>query len=194
MLNVLIADDESKVCQLIEKLVDWPSLGMQVVATAENGIEALETLEVFPVREAMMQLKNQMLAARDVSGHEILQMTKEVCNLYLFFTLSYDRAAKLKRQDENRPIRMVKQYIGEHYGESLTLDEVSAIAELSPAYLSTVFKKDTGMTFLEYLSKVRLCGLAGEVLLILAAGYRGADRKGSQNEIWLPFSVLCLAA
>ncbi|MEI3184062.1 MAG: hypothetical protein V8S98_12565 [Lachnospiraceae bacterium] len=30
MLNVLIADDESKVCQLIEKLVDWPSLGMQV--------------------------------------------------------------------------------------------------------------------------------------------------------------------
>lgn len=27
MLNVLIADDESKVCQLIEKLVDWPSLG-----------------------------------------------------------------------------------------------------------------------------------------------------------------------
>lgn len=71
-------------------------------------------------------------------------------------TLSYDRAAKLKRQDENRPIRMVKQYIGEHYGESLTLDEVSAIAELSPAHLSTVFKKNTEMTFLEYLSKVRM--------------------------------------
>lgn len=42
MLRVLIADDESKVCQLIEKLVDWDALGMEVVAVAENGIEALE--------------------------------------------------------------------------------------------------------------------------------------------------------
>ena len=46
MLRVLIADDESKVCQLIEKLVDWGALGMEVVAVAENGIEALEKIKV----------------------------------------------------------------------------------------------------------------------------------------------------
>ena len=45
MLRVLIADDESKVCQLIEKLVDWDALGMGVVAVAENGIEALEKIK-----------------------------------------------------------------------------------------------------------------------------------------------------
>ena len=44
MLKVLIADDEQKVCQLIEKLVDWQALDMQVAATAENGIEALEMI------------------------------------------------------------------------------------------------------------------------------------------------------
>ena len=47
MLRVLIADDESKVCQLIEKLVDWDALGMEVVAVAENGIEALEKIKEF---------------------------------------------------------------------------------------------------------------------------------------------------
>ena len=47
MLRVLIADDESKVCQLIEKLVDWDVLGMEVVAVAENGIEALEKIKEF---------------------------------------------------------------------------------------------------------------------------------------------------
>ena len=46
MLRVLIADDESKVCQLIEKLVDWGALGMEVVAVAENGIEALDRKSV----------------------------------------------------------------------------------------------------------------------------------------------------
>ena len=47
MLRVLIADDESKVCQLIEKLVDWDVLGMEVVAVAENGIEAFEKIKEF---------------------------------------------------------------------------------------------------------------------------------------------------
>lgn len=155
--------------------------------------KALESLEVFPVRDAMIELKDGMLARSGITGHEILQMTKEVCNLYLFFmknyririeedflesflagadncasapelfdylirrvTASYEKAARLKRQDENRPIRIVKQYMAEHYQEPLTLEQVSAIAELSPAYLSTIFKKDTGMTFLEYLSKIRM--------------------------------------
>ena len=45
MLKVLIADDERKVCQLIEKLIDWQALDMQVTATAENGIEALERIK-----------------------------------------------------------------------------------------------------------------------------------------------------
>ena len=49
MLKVLIADDESKVCQLIEKLVDWDALDMEVAAVAENGIDALEKIkEVHP--------------------------------------------------------------------------------------------------------------------------------------------------
>ena len=34
-------------CQLIEKLVDWDALGMEVVAVAENGIEALEKIKEF---------------------------------------------------------------------------------------------------------------------------------------------------
>lgn len=49
-----IADAEStdrrrreQVCQLIEKLVDWDVLGMEVVAVAENGIEALEKIKEF---------------------------------------------------------------------------------------------------------------------------------------------------
>ncbi len=155
--------------------------------------KALESLEVFPVREAMLELKNNMISRSGITGHEILQMTKEICNLYLFsmknfqirieddflerflagsdncgsaeelfdylireITISYEKAAHLKRLDENRPIRLVRQYVAEHYREPLTLEQVSAVAELSPAYLSTVFKKDTGMTFLEYLSKIRM--------------------------------------
>ena len=51
--------------------------------------QSLESLEVFSVRDAMIELKTRMLALPDVTGHEIVQMSKEVCNLYLFFMKNY---------------------------------------------------------------------------------------------------------
>ena len=45
MIKVVIADDEERICRLIQALVDWEALGMQVVGTAANGLEALEVIE-----------------------------------------------------------------------------------------------------------------------------------------------------
>lgn len=42
MWKVLIADDEPKIRRGLRNTVDWPSLGMEVVAEAEDGLEALE--------------------------------------------------------------------------------------------------------------------------------------------------------
>ena len=42
MWKVIIADDEKLICRLVQALVDWNSLGMEIVGTAENGPEALE--------------------------------------------------------------------------------------------------------------------------------------------------------
>ena len=41
MLKVLIADDEKKICRLIQMLVNWDELDMQLVGVANNGIDAL---------------------------------------------------------------------------------------------------------------------------------------------------------
>lgn len=45
MLNVVIADDEERICQLIEALIEWEKLGMQIAGIAHNGLEALELVE-----------------------------------------------------------------------------------------------------------------------------------------------------
>ena len=45
ILKVVIADDEVRICQLIQALVDWDSLGMNVVGVAHNGEEACETVQ-----------------------------------------------------------------------------------------------------------------------------------------------------
>ncbi|MGG3007396.1 MULTISPECIES: helix-turn-helix domain-containing protein [Geobacillus] len=43
-----------------------------------------------------------------------------------------------------------------NYGYSLTLKEVADQVYLSPSYFSRLFKEEVGMTFVEYLSFVRV--------------------------------------
>lgn len=44
-MKVLIVDDEKKLCQLIQYLVDWEKLGLTVAGVAYNGIDALQMIE-----------------------------------------------------------------------------------------------------------------------------------------------------
>ena len=71
MLKVLIADDEHKICQLIEKLVDWETLDMKVVAVAENGIEALEMIRKYSPDIALTDIRMP-----GYDGLELIQLDK----------------------------------------------------------------------------------------------------------------------
>lgn len=44
MYKVLLADDEIHVCQLIQYLVDWQGLGLELVAIASSGVDAFEQI------------------------------------------------------------------------------------------------------------------------------------------------------
>lgn len=44
-LKVMIADDEERICQLIEALIDCDALGMEIVGVSHNGLEACELVE-----------------------------------------------------------------------------------------------------------------------------------------------------
>ena len=45
MYKVIIADDEVKICQLIQILVDWESKGLEIAGVAHDGREALQLVE-----------------------------------------------------------------------------------------------------------------------------------------------------
>ena len=61
-----------------------------------------------------------------------------------------------KEKKEMRPITEAKNYIQEHYREPLKLEEVSRVIGFNATYFSTIFKKETGKSFLDYLTEVRM--------------------------------------
>ena len=53
-------------------------------------------------------------------------------------------------------IARIKQYIGEHYRENLSLESMAAFANMNLYYFSSYFKKNTGENFKNYLTDIRM--------------------------------------
>jgi len=59
-------------------------------------------------------------------------------------------------QREMRPITEAKRYMRQHYQEPLRLEEVSSAVGFNATYFSTLFKKETGRNFTDYLTELRI--------------------------------------
>lgn len=63
----------------------------------------------------------------------------------------------LSNWNESAPtVRLIKRYIEEHYQEDISLGTAAAIVNISPVYLSRLFKKNEGINFLDYLNQYRI--------------------------------------
>jgi two-component system response regulator YesN len=67
-------------------------------------------------------------------------------------------SAEVANKSGHRTFVVVAQsYIDGHYGEpNLSLEEVAAAARISPGYLSRLLKHETGFSFVDYLTRVRI--------------------------------------
>ncbi len=59
-------------------------------------------------------------------------------------------------EDTADAVMKVRQYAGAHYRENLSLHDVAEKLSFNPAYLGRVFKRSEGITFSEYLNRIRV--------------------------------------
>lgn len=60
------------------------------------------------------------------------------------------------RSDTDSGLQLTKDYIDQHYNESLPLDKLCRMAGLSLKYYSELFKKQYGVSVTEYIASVRM--------------------------------------
>lgn len=53
-------------------------------------------------------------------------------------------------------VARIKQYIGDHFRENLTLESMAGFANMNLYYFSSYFKKNTGQNFKNYLTDIRM--------------------------------------
>lgn len=80
----------------------------------------------------------------------------------------------------HRTIKILLDYINHHYHEDIGLTELADQVEMNPAYLSILFKEEVGMSYIKYLTKVRI----EEAKRLLLEGLKVvevSDRVGYSN-------------
>lgn len=122
MYKVLIADDEPKVCRLIEYVVEWDKLGLKLAGIAENGMEALEL-----IKEERIDIVITDIRMPGYDGLELIRRAKEINPKIGFIIISghrqFDYAQKaihygvedylLKPIDENELNTILKKMVAE---------------------------------------------------------------------------------
>lgn len=70
--------------------------------------------------------------------------------------ITWDISKKRGTGKNRAEIQSVKQYIRTYYQKDLTLFELAELARMTPSYFSNVFKQEVGMTYIKYLTRVRI--------------------------------------
>ncbi|MCI8506316.1 MAG: response regulator [Lachnospiraceae bacterium] len=82
LYKIMIVDDEEEVRKAIVKKMDWESLGFEVVADAENGMEALEKAETLELDVILTDIKMPFMDGLELG--RILQEKHSPIKLILF--------------------------------------------------------------------------------------------------------------
>jgi len=81
-------------------------------------------------------------------------------NLYYCLLKAFDQLCKCIYQNRNiqhtRTFSKAKEFIWSNYNQDISLKRASTAVGISPYYLSHLFRKEMGISFLEYLTSVRI--------------------------------------
>ena len=83
MYKVLLVDDEYMILAGLQKLIDWESLGMEIVETARNGKKALDYITEYPVDIILTDVTMPVL-----SGIDFIREAQKKAKPFKFIILS----------------------------------------------------------------------------------------------------------
>lgn len=112
---------------------------------------------VFHHRETYVSPKIYELVEKYEHGHAINMFQEDAFIGRLLAKLSLPKISETDADDpESSPVETAVQYIQNHIGEDISLDDLARLVALSPYYFAHTFKKKTGYAPAEYVLKTRM--------------------------------------
>lgn len=150
-LERLVQQVEAGDQEALKKLKTW-------VEQLEHPIEGLVLLELY---EILTLLKYRIFEKQGKCYFQevIHQLKHGQKDTYIIKSLILEQLqcyiSDISAQQHNM-IYLAESYIQQNYNKDLSLEEISERLNLSPYYFSKLFKQETGVNFIDFLTKIRI--------------------------------------
>lgn len=169
--QIISVDVRKRLLQGIE-ILDASALTLVIDGLAEtasnyNGMSGKAVLAIFEECAQILRfgLRAQnavdpQIEALQSAAFEELGMCHSQREAFLLlrrYTASLvDHVVAFRKSEGAKPVRDAQKFIQANFASPIGLESVSERVGFNPTYFSLVFKKETGMNFLEYLTDVRI--------------------------------------
>lgn len=111
--------------------------------------------------EAKQQIINYLIElVQQYENHNTIRchiIVLEIIDILATKLLEKDYCIKEKHDDETYELVMIiEEYLEYHYMQHICLDDIAEMINYNKSYLSSIFKKKTGLTIFEYLKNIRM--------------------------------------
>ena len=138
---------------LIERTIEELPMSVFIVISGYREFEyAQKALKLGVMDFIEKPIDYQSVVTALIRAEEVLDLRRKVHRVR-----HVDAVRQQERTDvQNGAVGEVLRYIHANYALDLGLDELSKLVDMTPAYLSDLFKRNTGTSYVKYLTAVRM--------------------------------------
>ncbi len=139
--------------ELQGKLSDDPVRNVRYLFIINTGLATRYMIEGGIPQETVYSTSDLYIQKADKAQtiDEIIELSRELWTVFVETVRSYKKESLY-----SKPILLCLNYIDSHFNEKITLETLAKIANLNACYLATLFKKETGKSFGDYLMNIRI--------------------------------------
>lgn len=135
------------------KLSADPVRNCRYLFIINTGIATRYMIEAGVPQETVYSTSDLYIRKADEAGtiEELRNINREVWTVFVETVRTFK-----KESPYSKPILFCLNYIDSHFNEKITLEHLAQKTNLTPCYLATLFKKETGTNFGCYLTNIRI--------------------------------------
>ena len=135
------------------KLSDDPLRNMKYLFIVNTGLATRFAIEAGAPQELVYSTSDVFIRKGDVAKTE--DEIRELNKGFWEILVKLVRDSR-KEKHYSKPVTKSIDYITSHFNSKVTLEDLAKETELTPNYLATLFKQETGLTVVEYLTRFRI--------------------------------------
>jgi two-component system, response regulator YesN len=155
MKKVIIQEDEGQIGPYVEKWIDHIRHKKYHPDAVKSWVHKI-VVDIELKYNSLQHYINYSTERMHSEIHALQKLEQIQTYLSAFLLKKLHMAQDIQRQSQRQEIWEAKKYVELHIGRRISMDEVANHLHLNPSHFSRMFKKETGETFIEYVTRIKM--------------------------------------